>query len=328
VKATSLPIEGYVLHTYGAERYVVHAVVSVHTLRRYDNRRPVALYCPAAHADYLEAEGLSDLFDIIEILPEEHRSIVGFKHHLDKFHPFDRCLYVDADMIWCRNPDPLWRELTGKPFTATGLPKADFFFGGPKGLGVVIDVLLNRRARTLERFGLTHLPRVQAGMIYSQNIRTTARVGEAARAFLGNRQETHFRSRLEEGRNEESCEWSMAMAMSELGLPVFPWMRGPDSPQLDYIHGLVQHDADFRDISVRFYTAPFVNGLRGIANPWLRRMLLRWASSVPGMGDYQMVTPFVLHFGWLHQKEHFSRFVSRTWRSIQGERTSAIPAAS
>ncbi|MDZ7682577.1 MAG: hypothetical protein U5J63_12920 [Fodinibius sp.] len=37
------------------------------------------------------------------------------------------------------------------------------------------------------------------------------------------------------GRSEESCEWSMAMAMSKLDLPVYPWLQGHTSPQLDYI---------------------------------------------------------------------------------------------
>jgi len=63
------PTEGYVLHSYGPERYVRHAVASVTTLRRHDTHRPVALYCPPAHRAALEREGLDDRFAVIGDLP-------------------------------------------------------------------------------------------------------------------------------------------------------------------------------------------------------------------------------------------------------------------
>ncbi|MEX0747736.1 MAG: hypothetical protein WD275_07030, partial [Rhodothermales bacterium] len=149
------PTEGYVLHSYGPERFVRHAVASVVTLRRHDRERPVTLYCPPSHRQALEESGLDSLFETIETLPEEHCSIVGFKHHLHRFMPYDRCLFVDADIVWCRDPEPLWQQLRAYSFTATGLERADFFFGGPKGWGVLIDIVMNRRRRTMERFGLT-----------------------------------------------------------------------------------------------------------------------------------------------------------------------------
>ncbi|SHK31459.1 hypothetical protein [Rhodothermus profundi] len=316
--ASSHP-EGYVLHTYGAERYVRHAVASVVTLRRHDTSRPVALFCPPEHQALLERYGLDRLFQVIAPLPEAHRSIVGFKHHLHRFMPFERCLFVDVDMIWCRNPDPLWQQLAAFPFTATGLERADFFFGGPKGIGVVLDVLLDRRRRTLRRFGLTYLPRVQAGMIYARDAALTRTVCELASEFLARRSETHFRSRLHEGRSEESCEWSLAMAMSQLNLPVFPWFAGQNSPQLDYIDDLTVHDPDFKQVICRYYTDRFVYSLRGIPSPFLRRLLLRIFTQLPGRGDYMDVTPFALHFGWLHQKQPFHAFAERIWRALTQE---------
>ena len=194
--------EGYVYHSYGPERFVRHAVASVVTLRRYDPERPVALFCPPSHRDLLERHGLETLFQHIELLPADNSSIIGFKHHLHEFMPFDRCLFVDADLVWCSDPDPLWRQLSAYSFTATGLERADFYFGGPKGWQVIFDVLLNRRRRTMERFGLTNLPRVQAGMIFAGDRQTTRKVCEVAGEFLRRRDETHFRSRLKEGRSE------------------------------------------------------------------------------------------------------------------------------
>lgn len=307
------PSEGYVLHTYGDDRYVRHAVASVSTLRRHDARRPVALFCPPTHLKLLKQTGLDALFDHLGPLPPKHASIVGFKHHLYRFTPFERVLFVDADMIWCRNPDPLWKRLSTYAFTATGLDKADFFFGGPKGPGVVLDVLLNRRQRTMRRFGLTHLPRVQAGMIYSQDHELAREVCHTASRYLARRTRTHFRSRLNEGRSEESCEWSLAMALSRLELPVLPWFQGYNSPQLDFIEGLTLYDEDFQNVQCRYYCDPLVYSLRGLRQARLRDLLLRLASYLPGRGDFMDVTPFTLHFGWLHHKQPFYDFAARTW---------------
>lgn len=319
-----MPTEGYILHCYGSEKYARHAVASVSTLRRYDTERPVALYCPDRHRTYLEDAGVASLFERIEPLPKAHRSIVGFKHHVHQFMPYDRCLFLDTDMVWCRAPDPLWQQLSAFRFTATGRERADFFFGGPKGIGVVMDILLNRRDRTLKRFNLTYLPRVQAGMIYAQDQALTQKMCEKAQHFLSRVDETHFRSRLNEGRSEETCEWSMAMAMSALKLPVFSWMQGYSSPQMDFIDALVTYDDAFEEVTCAYYTVPFIHSLRGIPNETLRAVLIGLLTRVPGMGDRMDITPFVLHFGWLHQKEPFHAFANRVWTN----RHALLPVAS
>lgn len=317
----SLTREGYVFHSYGPDRYVKHAVASVETLRRHDTDRPTALFCPEHHRALLERRGLDNVFDVLGKLAPKHRSIPGFKHHLHRFRAFERSLFVDADIVWCRDPDPLWQQFSAFPFTATGLQNADHFFGGPKGAGVLVDILLRRRARTLRRFELTHLPRVQAGMIYAQDEAVTREVGDLAANFLDRADETHFRSRLEEGRSEETCEWSLALAMSTLDLHVFPWLQGRNSPQLDYIDGLTDHDPDFQDVSYRLYTHPFVYSLRGIPNAQIRDALLWVAEQLPRMGEYMDVTPYALHFGWLHQKQPFYDFAERTWSRLSADRT-------
>ena len=306
-------MEGYVLHTYGKEKYLRHAVASVLTLRRHDTRRPVALYADREQIRRLKELGLDTLFAVLEELPEAHQSIVGFKHHLDRFRPFDRNLYVDSDIVWCRDPDPLWKRLSTFEFTATGLHKADFWFGGPKGLGILVDRLLDRRRRTMRRFGLTYLPRVQAGMIYAADEELTREAMTAARDFLQRREDTHFRSRLDEGRSEESCEWSLAMAMSYLNLPVFDWFQGQDSPQLDFIEGFVEHDEDFTTVRCRHYADDFVHGLRGLPLEGIRDTLVRFFARFPGRGDYMWVTPFALHFGWMHHKDPFHDLADRLW---------------
>lgn len=310
------PTEGYVLHVYGAPHFVQHAVASVITLRRHDAERPVALYCTDEQKALLETHGLDLLFDHVRVLPPAHRSIVGFKHHLWRFKPYARTLFVDADMVWCKSPDALWQSLSGHTFTATGLERADVWFGGPKGAGVVKDLLLDRRRKTMRAFGLTHLPRVQAGMIYAADDEATRDVCDLAQTFLARHDETHFRSRLKEGRSEESCEWSLAMAMSRLRLPVLPWLQGYTSPQLDYLEGLVQHDAEFEHVLVRYYCDRFVYSLRGLKNRRLRDTAIGLFAGMPGKGDSMDVTPYVLHFGWKDHKAPFNRFAERMWNRL------------
>lgn len=320
-----VPEEGYVLHSYGPPRYAQHAVASVETLRRHDAHRPVALYCPPAHRALLERHGLAGRFAVLADLPAAHRSIVGFKHHLHRFKPFARSLFVDADMVWCRDPEPLWARLRGRGFTATGLERADPFFGGPKGAGVLVDVLLRRRQRTLRRFGLSHLPRVQAGMIYADDDALTEAVCTTARGFLRRIDETHFRSRLEEGRTEESCEWSLAMAMSRHEVPILPWFDGAESPQLDYIDSLTRHDDAFRTVRCRYHPSRLVYEMRGLPAPRLRGALMHSLAALAS-STWETVTPYALHFGWLHQKTPFYDLAARTWaRLTTGDAPAALP---
>lgn len=311
------PVEGYIYHTYGPDHFVRHAVASVITLRRYDTERPVALFCPPSHREALAQYGLDTLFEVIEELPEDHRSIVGFKHHLHRFMPFDRSLFIDADIVWCRDPDPLWQQLSAYSFTITGVERADVFFGGPKkGFGVLFDIMLDRRRRTMEHFGLTHLPRVQAGMIYAQDRELAETVCTQAAQYLARRDETHFRSRLKEGRSEESCEWSLAMAMSRCQLPIFPWYQGYNSPQLDFVATLTEYDAEFEQVTCRYYCDRLVYSIRNHPNARLRMFLIHAVAALPGRGDYQLVTPFAVHFGSLHEKQPFYDFSARAWARL------------
>jgi len=54
-------------------------------------------------------------------------------------------------------------------------------------------------------------------------------------------------------------------------------------------------------------------------------VLIRVLSSLPGKGDYYDVTPYVLHFGWLHHKQPFYDFASRVWEELAVEQPIAVP---
>jgi len=282
----------------------------------------VALYCTASHRAALEKHNLAHLFARIALLPAENQSIVGFKHHLHQFMPFERTLFVDADMVWCRSPDRLWKQLSVYPFTATGLERADPYFGGPKSLGVIWEFLRDRRQKTLKRHQLTYLPRVQAGMIYARDAVLTRTVCASAAGFLAQSEDMHFRTRFLEGRTEESCEWSLAMAMSKHGLPVYPWRLSYDSPQLDYISSLTSHTDDFEDVVCKYYCDQFIYDIRGLQNPKVRAFCFRLATTLLRRQDYLHTTPFALHFSWLHEKSPFNAFADRTWTRLAGESAS------
>ncbi len=308
---------GYVYATYGHPKYLKHAVCSLISLRRYDQNRPVALICSKNHSDLLREYNLRSLFNEIILLDNSHASIIGFKHNIYEYMPFDCNLYLDSDIIWCKDPAPLWESLSIYPFTITGTLNSDNFFGGPKHIGVIKDILLQRRQRTLDRFGLTYLSRVQTGIMYAEDAGLTKEVCTLAASYLAEIDKTHFQSRLKEkGRDEESCEWSMAMAMSKLNLPVYPWFQGQHSPQLDFIESYTSYDPDFKNIECKYYSDTFVYNLRGLKTHWLRKFLIQAVSLFPGKGDYMKVTPYCLHFGWYHQKKPFLDFSEKIWNHL------------
>ncbi|MEX2639493.1 MAG: hypothetical protein WD266_02315 [Balneolales bacterium] len=314
----TLAKEGYIFAIYGNFKYLKHAVAAASTVRRHDNERPIALICEQKHHDELKKNNMLDVFDFIYPLGENHTSIVGFKHNINEYMLFDRNLYLDCDMVWCKDPDPLWTSLSAHPFTITGNQTADHFFGGPKNFSIISDYILGRRQRTLKNFGLSYLSRVQSGMMYAQDYNLTREVCQTAKKMLERKNETHFLSRtLEEGRNEESCEWSLAMAMSKLNIPVHPWLQGHTSPQLDYIQDMTSHDRDFEYVSCTYYSNDFVYSFRGLKYDAIRNMLIKLFSIVPGYGDHMKVVPYALHFGWYHQKQPFFDFSNKTWQDLK-----------
>lgn len=309
--------EGYVYVSYGKPKYLHHAVASAVSLRRYDAQRPIAIVCTKDHLRIIEQYNLSSLFNVQLELPAQNASIVGFKHHLHQFLPFKKNIILDSDIVWCKNPNTLWQVFSPYTFTITGNQIADNFFGAPKGIGVIKDILLRKRQKTLKRFGLTYLSRVQSGVIYAANYNIAKQVCETAQYYLNQIDHTHFQSRLKEsGRNMESCEWSLAMAMSKLDIAVFPWLQGQNSVQLDYIANYTQHDADFLQVKCTYYADSFVYSLRGLKINWLQKGLTQLLGRIPGKGDVLKVTPYCLHFGWLHEKQPFLDFASRIWQQV------------
>lgn len=309
--------EGYVYVTYGDKKYLKHVVASIVTLRRYDNKRPVTLFCSDEHHQILKDESLENQFTHIYSLPEENQSIIGFKHHLHQFLPFKKNLFLDSDILWCKDPSKLWQSLSAYRFTITGNQHADLFFGASKGFSVLKDIFLRRRCRTLRRFDISYLSRVQAGMIFSADDELTEKVCVLSGELFQQRHLTHFRSRKEElGRSDESCEWSLAMAMAKMELQVFPWLNGYESPQLDYIDTYTKHDEEFRNVKCLFYSNKFVYDLKGLRTPWLQTSLIRLLSLIPGKGDHLYVTPYCLHFGWYHQKKYLDHFAASCWQTL------------
>lgn len=309
--------EGYIFTSYGDEKYLKDAIIAADTIRRYDSERPIALFCTEEHLEALNELGLAYYFAVTGILDKEHRSIVGFKHNLHHYMPFKRNMYLDSDMIWCKNPDPLWYQFRPYGYIITGQESADVFFGAPKHLSVAMDILLRRRQRTLKRFGLSHLYRVQTGIMYASDPELTRQVDELATSYIERKEMTHFVSRKrEKGRNLESCEWSLGMAMSELKLFVYPWFHGYESPQLDYINGMIRHNEDFTEVECLYYCNPFIQSLRGINQQTIRKAIMGLFSVLPRSADHMWVTPYVLHFGWGHQKPFFREFTGSAWTHI------------
>lgn len=309
--------EGYVFASFGNIDFVKFAVVSATRIRAYDKKRKIALVCCLSHKHYLNSNNLQNIFDRIIIIEDEHKSIVGFKHNIYKYMPFDCNMYIDSDMLICKNPDKLWHNLKVYGFTTTGQKSADMYFGSHKNAYILFDIIFGKRKKTLKKFNLSHLYRVQTGIIFASEYNITKKVCEFAKYYYSKKNQTHFISRdNENGRVLDTCEWSLGLAMSALKLHVYPWFNGYESPQLDFIYGLTETDKDYTKVSVKYYCNSFMHSLRGLNSEYIRKFIKTMLGLVPGLNDHMWVTPYFLHFGWSHQKKYFYNYMERKLNEI------------
>lgn len=79
---------------------------------------PIALLYRPPAIDHLTSTQLSYFNHLVE-LPDNVPEAYHTKLHLDKLSPFDRTLYLDADMLWLpyRKPSELFNELEGVAYT-------------------------------------------------------------------------------------------------------------------------------------------------------------------------------------------------------------------
>jgi hypothetical protein len=78
----------------------------------------VAMFYRSPAIDHLTDDQRS-IFDYLIKLPEQFREGYCTKLHLDELTPFDKTLYLDADMLWLpfKKPSSLFEELQGIQYT-------------------------------------------------------------------------------------------------------------------------------------------------------------------------------------------------------------------
>lgn len=83
-----------------------------------------------------------------KVLPEDYRTGVQAKLHLDQLTPYEQTIYLDADMVWIgqRKPSELFLELKGNNFTAITEGDSDnpnnkyYFWADPAEIKAVYKV--------------------------------------------------------------------------------------------------------------------------------------------------------------------------------------------
>lgn len=87
------------------------------------------------------------IFSHVIALPVDYRNGFGTKLHLDQLTPFEKTLYLDADMLWLsKKPSQLFAELAGIPFTIITEGNSDavnnkyYFWADPKEIKSVYNV--------------------------------------------------------------------------------------------------------------------------------------------------------------------------------------------
>lgn len=259
--------EGYVFHLPATGR-PAHAAAALATLRRHDRTRPATLCIAAAHRDALE--DAADGFEHVAVVPDEHATPGGFALHLDRYRFYARTLATDTFGAWCRAPDPLWYALAPFAFTASGTYHSTTGWDGLRPTRLLGSL---RRRDACRAFGLSGLPDVSGTVFFVQDDDTARRVCTAARAFLARRDETPF--------PPESWTWSLAAALTRLGLPLYEERQGLGSLLIAHTPGHAWHDAAFENVTARHSTSPLPDALADALPRAVRPLVQRLADARP-----------------------------------------------
>jgi len=109
--------QGIILLATGHANYTKMAYNLAMTIKTSGENTPVAIVHTGLDHLTLSQQAL---FDYTIQLPEGYKAGFGAKLHLDQLSPFDKTLFLDADMLWLagRKPSELFAELDSIPFTA------------------------------------------------------------------------------------------------------------------------------------------------------------------------------------------------------------------
>lgn len=107
------------------------AFAMICSLRLYNKKIPVAIVSTS--------ENLERLAPVSDYLIEENLNLKGFAHkiELDRYSPFEKTLFVDADMLWFDDPDKLIEKFQGAVFGVRGI----YVTGGKSAFGFDRDKL-------------------------------------------------------------------------------------------------------------------------------------------------------------------------------------------
>lgn len=101
--------------TLATSRDYAMAIALAQSLKLRSPNMPVAVACPPAIRKKLEPH-----FDsVINKLADVKESFVQ-KLYLDKYSPYERTLFLDADMLVFKDPMPIFEKWKGSPYAARG----------------------------------------------------------------------------------------------------------------------------------------------------------------------------------------------------------------
>lgn len=145
------------------------AFAMICSLRLHNKDIPIAT---VSTPDVLEL-----LAPVSNYLVEENPNLRGFAHklELDRYSPFQKTLFIDADMIWFDDPLKLIEKLRGQPYGVRGR----YVSGGTSAFGL-------DRAEIAQKLGVDKVVNIDgAGHAYFEKP-ACQEIFEEARSILGN----------------------------------------------------------------------------------------------------------------------------------------------
>jgi hypothetical protein len=185
----------------GDDVYIRMGATLGRSLRRSNPGVPIAVVSDRSHSV------LDRIFD--RVIPQDDAYGKGWlqKLHLDKYAPFERTMFIDADSLALRSVEKFFELLQDRPFAAVS--RGDATAGRWYG-----DV-----AKICTRFDVPHMPRLNGGVYYFDRSETAQRIFALSREMIPEFDNPD--SGLERLQGAVPDEPLVSLSMARSGVPTF-----------------------------------------------------------------------------------------------------------
>ena len=165
--------QGYITIATGSEKFLDYAVNLRLSCLFNDPDRSFALLADDKTMDIVRKKGLDRYFDQV-IFYNGNRTGLLAKLDLYNLSPFDETIFIDADSLMIKNPNPAWKLVAGRHFIVQG--RTEHFEGKWAG---------RTEKEIMEKFEIPYVIRYNGGLVYFDKSVDSINVFKKAHDLVG-----------------------------------------------------------------------------------------------------------------------------------------------